>query len=74
MGGGGLDWREKLLPIQTKKALSRRTTRRMAVVRGDLKPCDPKSVSGLVYPGFRRLQNRAGGRIRQAAGTWIACL
>ena len=61
MSAGGLDWREKLVPIQTEKALSKRISRRMAVMRDDLKSGDPKSVLGLVYPGFRPLQNRAVG-------------
>jgi len=35
MSAGGLDWREKLVPIQTEKALSKRISRRMASHR----PC-----------------------------------
>ena len=62
------------MPTQTEEALPREITSRMAVMRNDLKSGDPKSVLGLVYPGLRPLQNRADGRIRQAAGTWIACL
>jgi hypothetical protein len=38
------------VPIQTDEALPRKNTCRMAVVRDDLKSCDPKSVLGLVYP------------------------
>ena len=53
ISAGGLDWREKLVPIQTDEALRREITRRMAVVRDDLNSGDPKSVLGLVYPGFR---------------------
>jgi hypothetical protein len=50
ISASGLDWRVKLVPIQTDEALPREITRRMAVVRDDLKSCDPKSVLGLVYP------------------------
>ena len=53
ISAGGLDWREKLVPIQTDEALRREITRRMAVVHDDLNSGDPKSVLGLVYPGFR---------------------
>ena len=49
----GLDSREKLVPIQRDEALPREITRRMAVMRDDLNSGDPKSVLGLVYPGFR---------------------
>lgn len=55
---GGLDWRVRLVPIQTDERLPRNITRRMAVVRDDLKPGDPNAVLGVVYPHFRPLQNR----------------
>ena len=50
ISASGLDWRVKLLPIQTDEALPREITSRMEVMRDDLKPGDPKSVLGLVYP------------------------
>ncbi|MGB9485474.1 MAG: hypothetical protein WCD04_05085, partial [Terriglobia bacterium] len=53
ISASGLDWRVKLVPIQTDEALPRKNTCRMEVVRDDLNSGDPKSVLGLVYPGFR---------------------
>jgi hypothetical protein len=44
ISAGGLDWREKLVPIQTDEAVPRKNTCRMAVVRDDLKSCDQTSV------------------------------
>jgi hypothetical protein len=50
ISASGLDWRVKLVPIQTDEALPRKITCRMEVVRDDLKSGDSKSVLGVVYP------------------------
>jgi phage/plasmid-like protein (TIGR03299 family) len=54
---GRLEWSVRLLPIQTTESPPRRITRRVAVVRDDLKPGNPNAVLGVVYPHFRPLQN-----------------
>ncbi len=46
------------MPIRTEERRPRSITRRMAVVRNDLEPGDPKAVLSVVYPQFRPLQNR----------------
>jgi phage/plasmid-like protein (TIGR03299 family) len=55
---GGLDWVVRLVPIQTRESPPRSITKRMAVVRDDLKSGDPNAVLGVVHPGFLPLQNR----------------
>ncbi len=50
---GGLDWRVRLVSIRTDETEPREITRRMAVVRDDLEPGDPRAVVGVVYPDFR---------------------
>jgi phage/plasmid-like protein (TIGR03299 family) len=54
---GGLNWRVRLVSIQTDERQPREITRRVAVVRDDMKPGDPRAVLGVVYPEFRPLQN-----------------
>jgi hypothetical protein len=53
ISASGLDGYVKPVPTQKDEALRREIARRMAVVRDDLNSGDPKSVLGLVYPGFR---------------------
>jgi phage/plasmid-like protein (TIGR03299 family) len=55
---GGLNWRVTLVPIQTDEEPPRKISRRVAVVRDDLEPGDPRAVLGVVHPDFRPLQNR----------------
>jgi phage/plasmid-like protein (TIGR03299 family) len=55
---GGLDWDVDLEPIQTPGNPPTAISRRMAVVRTDLRQGDPSRVLGVVHPGFRPLQNR----------------
>lgn len=55
---GGLDWRVRLVPIQTLENPPRSISRRMAVLRERLEPGDPNAVLGVVHPEFRPLQNR----------------
>jgi hypothetical protein len=54
---GGLEWRVKLVPIQTDEESPRKISRRVAVVRDDLESGEPNAVLGVVYPNFRPLQN-----------------
>ena len=60
---GGLDWAVELIPIQTVENPPTRTNRRMAVVRTDRKPGDPRRVLGVVHPDFEPLQNRDGVQV-----------
>ena len=57
---GGLDWSVDMLPIQTAENPPTPTDRRMAVVRTDRNPGDPRRVLGVVHQDFQPLQNRDG--------------
>ena len=60
---GGLNWDVELFPIVTAEQPASPITKRMAVVRRDREAGDPTRVLGVVHPGFRPLQNRAGAKI-----------
>jgi phage/plasmid-like protein (TIGR03299 family) len=55
---GGLNWGVRRVPIETHERLPREIAKRVAVVRDDLDPGDPRAVVGVVHPDFRPLQNR----------------
>lgn len=57
---GRLDWEVELIDIQTAEIPPTYISRRKAVVRKDKQPKDENRVLGVVHPGFRALQNRAG--------------
>jgi phage/plasmid-like protein (TIGR03299 family) len=63
---GGLEWRVRLVPIRTDERPPRNIARRVAVVRDDLQPGDPRAVVGVVHPEFRPLQNRDAIRVFDA--------
>jgi phage/plasmid-like protein (TIGR03299 family) len=63
---GGLNWYVSLVPIRTDEKSPRKISRRMAVVRDDLEPGNPKAVLGVVHPHFRPLQNREAVEIFDA--------
>jgi len=53
---GGLDWEVEKIPIFTADGTL--IKRRVAIVRKDLPNSDPNRVLGIVYPGFKPLQNK----------------
>jgi phage/plasmid-like protein (TIGR03299 family) len=53
---GGLDWEVEKVPIVTADGTP--IKRRVAIVRKDLSHSDPNRVLGIVYPGFKPLQNK----------------
>jgi len=63
---GGLDWDVRLQPIQTVESPPREIVRRVAVVREDLQPGDPRAVVEVVHPESRPLQNRDAVRVFDA--------
>jgi len=55
---GGLDWSVEFAPLQTAENLPSPVKTRMAIVRTDREPGDPRRVLGITHKGFRPLQNR----------------
>ena len=53
---GGLDWEVEKIPISTADGTP--IKRRVAIVRKDLPHSDLNRVLGIVYPGFKPLQNK----------------
>lgn len=63
---GGLDWEVELLPLAVAGEPGSNAPHRCAVVRKDRKPGQVGRVIGVVHPGFRPLQNRAGAEMFDA--------
>ena len=63
---GGLDWEVELLPLAVAGEPESSAPHRRAVVRKDRKPGQTGRVIGVVHPGFRPLQNRAGAEMFDA--------
>jgi phage/plasmid-like protein (TIGR03299 family) len=65
--GAGPSWfasiKFRLVPLRTGEEPWSPVPRRMAIVRKDRDPGHPHRVIGVVYPGFRPLQNRTGAKI-----------
>lgn len=63
---GGLDWEVEQVPITPANEPASSIPHRMAVVRKDRKPGEAGRVIGVLHPGFRPLQNRAGAKLFDA--------
>lgn len=63
---GGLDWRVGAARLQTCDEPPSPARHRKAIVRLDRRPGHPGRALGVVYPGFRPVQNRDGAMIFDA--------
>lgn len=60
---GGLDWEVDMIPIVPFDEPNSTIPHRLAVVRTDKSPGEQGRVIGVVHPGYRPLQNRAGAKM-----------
>lgn len=60
---GGLDWEVGMIPIVPFDEPNSIISHRFAVVRKDKLPGEQGRVIGVVHPGYRPLQNRAGAKM-----------
>lgn len=60
---GGLDWEVESIKMNTAENPPSPVCNRIAIVRKDKTPPDPKRVLGVAHTGFKPLQNRKGARI-----------
>ena len=57
---GGLDWTVEPVPLVTDETPPSPARTRVALVRSDRAPGDPRRVIGVVHRDFKPLQNRDG--------------